>query len=91
MYIVGIDIAKRFHEAAIIDRAGNVVVKRIHLETIQCVMRNYFGCHHYALLIAKRSENKDHLTAIGHVCHKILAKIFAVLHDNKPYIPASLS
>ena len=29
MYIVGIDIAKRFHEAAIIDRAGNVVVKRI--------------------------------------------------------------
>ena len=29
MYIVGIDIAKRFHEAAIIDKAGNVVVKRI--------------------------------------------------------------
>ena len=29
MYIVGIDIAKRFHEAAIIDRNGNVVVKRI--------------------------------------------------------------
>ena len=29
MYIVGIDIAKRFHEAAIIDRAGNVIVKRI--------------------------------------------------------------
>ena len=29
MYIVGIDIAKRFHEAAIIDRAGKIVVKRI--------------------------------------------------------------
>ena len=29
MYIVGIDIAKRFHEAAIIDRAGKVIVKRI--------------------------------------------------------------
>ena len=29
MYIVGIDIAKRFHEAAIIDKTGNVVVKRI--------------------------------------------------------------
>ncbi|MBQ7454119.1 MAG: transposase, partial [Selenomonadaceae bacterium] len=29
MYIVGIDIAKRFQEAAIIDKAGNVVVKRI--------------------------------------------------------------
>lgn len=29
MYIVGIDITKRFHEAAIIDREGKVVVKRI--------------------------------------------------------------
>ena len=29
MYIVGIDIAKRFHEATIIDKAGKVVVKRI--------------------------------------------------------------
>lgn len=39
----------------------------------------------------KRSEGKDHLTAIGHVCHKILAIIFAVLRDNKPYFPASTS
>ena len=29
MYIVGIDIAKRFHEAAIIDKSGKVIVKRI--------------------------------------------------------------
>lgn len=29
MYIVGIDIAKRFHEAAIIDLSGKVIVKRI--------------------------------------------------------------
>lgn len=29
MYIVGIDIAKRFHEATVIDKAGNVVIKRI--------------------------------------------------------------
>ena len=29
MYIVGIDIAKRFHEAAIIDSSGKIVVKRI--------------------------------------------------------------
>ena len=29
MYIVGIDIAKRFHEAAIIDKTGKIVVKRI--------------------------------------------------------------
>ena len=39
----------------------------------------------------KRSEGKDHLTVIGHVCHKILAIIFAVLRDNKPYVPASTS
>ena len=39
----------------------------------------------------KRAEGKDHLTAIGHVCHKMLAIIFAVLRDNKPYVPASAS
>ena len=39
----------------------------------------------------KRAEGKDHLTAIGHVCHKILAIIFAVLRDNKPYVPALIS
>ena len=39
----------------------------------------------------KRSEGKEHLTAIGHVCHKILAIIFAVLRDNKPYVPAPAS
>lgn len=39
----------------------------------------------------KRAEEKDHLTAIGHVCHKMLAIIFAVLRDNKPYVPASAS
>jgi len=29
MYIVGIDIAKRFHEAAIIDSSGKIIVKQI--------------------------------------------------------------
>jgi transposase len=37
----------------------------------------------------KRSEGKDHLNAMGHVCHKILSIIFAVLRDNKPYVPIS--
>ena len=32
MYIVGIDIAKRFYEADIIDKAGKIVVKRIRFE-----------------------------------------------------------
>ena len=31
------------------------------------------------------------MTAIGHVCHKMIAVIFAVLRDNKPYVPASFS
>ena len=37
----------------------------------------------------KRVEGKDHLTALGHVCHKMLAIIFAFLRDNKTYVPAS--
>ncbi len=32
MYFVGIDIAKRFHEAAVIDEQGKVVVKRIKFQ-----------------------------------------------------------
>ena len=32
MYFVGIDIAKRFHEAAVIDENGKVVVKRIKFQ-----------------------------------------------------------
>lgn len=33
----------------------------------------------------KRADGKDHLNAMGHVCHKLLSIIFAVLRDNKPY------
>ena len=32
MYFVGIDIAKRFHEAAVIDEQGKVIVKRIKFQ-----------------------------------------------------------
>jgi hypothetical protein len=32
MYFVGIDIAKRFHEAAVIDERGKVIVKRIKFQ-----------------------------------------------------------
>ena len=32
MYFVGIDIAKRFHEATIIDEQGKVVAKRIKFQ-----------------------------------------------------------
>ena len=41
--------------------------------------------------LRKRAEGKDHLAVMGHVCHKILAIIFAVLRDNKPYVTASAS
>ena len=33
----------------------------------------------------KRAEGKKHFNAMGHVCHKLLSIIFAVLRDNKPY------
>ena len=36
----------------------------------------------------KRADGKDHLNAMGHVCHKLLSIIFAVLRDNKPYLPS---
>ena len=39
----------------------------------------------------KRSEGKDHLNVMGHVCHKLISIIFAVLRDNKPYVPAQIS
>jgi len=39
----------------------------------------------------KRSEGKNHLTTMGHVCHKLISIIFAVLRDNKPYVPAQIS
>ena len=39
----------------------------------------------------KRLEGKNHLNAMGHVCHKMLSIIFAVLRDNKAYIPAQIS
>ena len=32
MYFIGIDIAKRFHEAAVIDANGKIVVKRIKFQ-----------------------------------------------------------
>ena len=39
----------------------------------------------------KCSEGKNHLNAMGHVCHKLISIIFAVLRDNKPYVPPQLS
>ena len=38
----------------------------------------------------KCSEGKNHLNAMGHVCHKLISIIFAVLRDNKPYVPAQI-
>lgn len=39
----------------------------------------------------KISEGKNHLNVMGHVCHKLISIIFAVLRDNKPYTPAKIS
>lgn len=45
----------------------------------------------HALYERKRSEGKDHMTVIGHVCRKMVSIIFAVLRDNTPYVPAVIS
>lgn len=39
----------------------------------------------------KISAGKSHLNVMGHVCHKLISIIFAVLRDNKPYEPAQIS
>jgi transposase len=36
----------------------------------------------------KRAEGKHHFTALGAVSRKLIHIIFAVLRDNKPYVPA---
>ena len=35
----------------------------------------------------KKAEGKEYLTIIGHICRKMVSIIFAVLRDNKPYVP----
>ena len=35
---------------------------------------------------AKRQEGKHHNTAIGAVCRKLLARIFIILKEQRPYI-----
>ena len=51
MYIVNIDIAKRFREAAIIDKVGNIIVKRIRFANSHTGFSNSW----------KQSENLMHL------------------------------
>lgn len=45
----------------------------------------------HALYEHKRTEGKDHMTVIGHICRKMISIIFAVLRDNTPYVPAVIS
>lgn len=35
----------------------------------------------------KRSQGKIHSVAMGHLCRKMVSIVFAVMRDNKPYIP----
>lgn len=39
----------------------------------------------------KRSEGKPYMNAIGHVTRKLTSIIYAVMRDNKPYIPRSIN
>lgn len=36
----------------------------------------------------KRKQGKIHSVAMGHLCRKMVSIVFAVLRDNKPYVPA---
>lgn len=38
----------------------------------------------------KRAEGKPYMNAVGHVTRKLTAIIYAVLRDNKPYVPRSI-
>ncbi len=40
---------------------------------------------------AKRAQGKSHSVAMGHLCRKMVSIIFAVLRDDKPYVPANFS
>ena len=41
----------------------------------------------HAYYLKKRAEGKPHMTTIGHICRKMVSIIFAVLRDNKAYVP----
>lgn len=41
----------------------------------------------HALYEKKRAEGKPHMVTMGHVCRKLTSIIYAVMRDNKPYIP----
>ena len=74
-----------------IDRAVNpYILKVIWLAlSSSCCLAFGFCCSAIRQFYEwKRSEGKNHLNAMGHVCHKMLSIIFAVLRDNKPYVPA---
>ena len=40
-----------------------------------------------SFFLKKRSQGKNYMTAIGAVSHKLCGTIFAVLRDQKPYVP----
>ena len=40
-----------------------------------------------SFFLKKRSQGKNYMTAIGAVSHKLCGAIFAVLRDQKPYVP----
>lgn len=40
-----------------------------------------------AFYLKKRDEGKNYMTTIGGVSHKLLNIVFAIMRDNKPYVP----
>lgn len=67
-------------------KRGSPHLRRALWLAAQCAA-NQDGSIFRAYYIKKVSEGKHHYTAIGAVARKLSYTIFAVLRDNKPYVP----
>lgn len=49
------------------------------------------AAHHdpalHAFYLKKREEGKPYMTTIGHICRKLTSIIYAIMRDNKEYLP----
>lgn len=81
MFYIEIDIAKKKHEASIIDSFGKYLSKSISFpNTIK-------GIESFQDLLNSFNIDFNNGTAIGAVARKLTNIIFAVLRDNKEYVP----
>ena len=94
MYYVDIDVSKHHHDATVIDATGRVVITPFRfLNTRQGVTiflnpapnSGWYDLDLKALYQRKRLQRKHHSVVIGAVCHRLLAHIYVVLKEQRPY------